>query len=72
MVQCGKTNSKHHPWASGRWWRELARFKVIQDVGDGKHKLWRAAERMELTTRQVRRLVARLREHGPAGLATRH
>ncbi|MFL6665835.1 MAG: helix-turn-helix domain-containing protein [Burkholderia ambifaria] len=48
--------------------RELDRFKVIQDVADGKLKPWRAAERLELTTRQIRRLVARLREHGPAGL----
>ena len=44
--------------------RELDRFKVIQDVADGKLKPWRAAERLELTIRQVRRLVARLREHG--------
>ncbi|KWK72229.1 hypothetical protein WM16_18305 [Burkholderia ubonensis] len=44
--------------------RELDRFKVIQDVADGKLKPWRAAERLELTTRQIRRLVARLREHG--------
>ena len=43
--------------------RELDRFKVIQDVADGKLKPWRAAERLELTTRQVRRLVARPREH---------
>ncbi|WP_175762345.1 hypothetical protein [Burkholderia anthina] len=34
--------------------RELDRFKVIQDVADGKLKPWRAAERLELTTRQVR------------------
>ncbi len=40
--------------------RELDRFKVIQDVADGKLKPWRAAERLELTTRQTRRLVARL------------
>ncbi|KVQ99190.1 hypothetical protein WK09_04535 [Burkholderia ubonensis] len=44
--------------------RELDRFKVIQDVADGKLKPWRAAERLELTTRQIRRLVGRLREHG--------
>ncbi|MET3621707.1 hypothetical protein ABIC49_003336 [Burkholderia ambifaria] len=50
--------------------RELDRFKVIQDVADGKLKPWRAAERLELTTRQVRRLVARLREHGPQGLVS--
>ncbi|KVD68451.1 hypothetical protein WI88_32905 [Burkholderia ubonensis] len=27
--------------------RELDRFKVIQDVADGKLKPWRAAERLE-------------------------
>ncbi|WP_176049684.1 hypothetical protein [Burkholderia sp. BCC1644] len=37
--------------------RELDRFKVIQDVADGKLKPWRAAERLELTTRQIRPLV---------------
>uniref|UniRef100_UPI00163F9DF9 helix-turn-helix domain-containing protein n=1 Tax=Burkholderia gladioli TaxID=28095 RepID=UPI00163F9DF9 len=47
--------------------RELDRFKVIQDVADGELKPWRAAERLELTPRRVRRLVARLREHGPVG-----
>ena len=52
--------------------RELDRFKVIQDVADGKLKPWRAAERLELTTRRVRRLVARLREHGAAGLVSGH
>ncbi|MBT2792557.1 hypothetical protein J7I88_17805 [Paraburkholderia strydomiana] len=39
--------------------RELDRFKVIQDVADGKLKPWRAAERLGLTTRQIRRLVYR-------------
>jgi len=52
--------------------RELDRFKVIQDVADGKLKPWRAAERLELTTRQIRRLVAKLREHGAAGLVSGH
>jgi transposase len=50
--------------------RELDRFKVIQDVADGRLKPWRAAERLGLTTRQIRRLVGRLREHGPAGLVS--
>ncbi|KVU35736.1 hypothetical protein WK65_24235 [Burkholderia ubonensis] len=50
--------------------RELDRFKVIQEVADGKLKPWRAAERLELTTRQIRRLVGRLREHGPQGLVS--
>jgi hypothetical protein len=48
--------------------RELDRFKVMQSVVDGRLKPWRAAERLSLTTRQVRRLAARLRERGPAGL----
>jgi hypothetical protein len=51
--------------------RELDRFKVIQDVANGRLKPWRAAERLRLTTRQIRRLVTRLREHGPAGLVSR-
>jgi hypothetical protein len=50
--------------------RELDRFKVIQGVADGMLKPWRAAERLGLTTRQVRRLVARVREDGPAGLVS--
>ncbi|SAK61961.1 integrase [Caballeronia ptereochthonis] len=29
---------------------ELDRFKVIQDVADGRLKPWRAAERLALTT----------------------
>jgi Winged helix-turn helix len=52
--------------------RELDRFKVIQGVADGLVKPWRAAERLGLTTRQIRRLVVRLREHGPAGLVSGH
>ena len=51
--------------------RELDRLKIIQDVLDGRLKPWRAAQRLELTTRQIRRLVARLREHGPEGLVSR-
>jgi transposase len=51
--------------------RELDRFKVIQDVTDGRLKPWRAAERLGLTTRQIRRLVTRYRESGAAGLVSR-
>ncbi|MFM0047877.1 ISNCY family transposase [Paraburkholderia sediminicola] len=50
--------------------RELDRFKVIQSVADDLLKPWRAAQRLGLTTRQIRRLVARLREDGPAGLVS--
>ncbi|KWF92390.1 hypothetical protein WL95_19540 [Burkholderia cepacia] len=52
--------------------RELDRFKVIQGVAEGKLQPWRAAERLKLTTRQIRRLVARLRKHGAAGLVSGH
>ncbi len=47
--------------------RELDRFKVIQDVADGKLKPWRAAERLEISRRQIERLVARYRT-GRCGL----
>jgi hypothetical protein len=50
--------------------REVDRFKVVQLVADGVLKPWRAAQRLGLTTRQVRRLVARLREGGPSGLVS--
>ncbi|GAB5100017.1 ISNCY family transposase [Caballeronia sp. HLA56] len=50
--------------------RELDRFKVIQSVVDGLLKPWRAAERLGLSTRQVRRLSARLREQGAPGLVS--
>jgi hypothetical protein len=32
---------------------------------------WRAAERLGLTTRQIRRLVSRLRDQGAPGLVSR-
>src|SRR5260370_20380527 len=51
--------------------RELDRFKVIQAVADDMLKPWRAAQRLGLTTRQIRRLVARLRDDGPGGLVPR-
>ena len=51
--------------------RELDRFKVIQAVADGVLKPWRAAQRLGLTPRQIRRLVERLREDGPGGLVSR-
>jgi transposase len=51
--------------------RDLDRHKVIKDVADGLLKPWRAAERLELSTRQIRRLVIRFQEHGPAGLVSK-
>jgi hypothetical protein len=51
--------------------RELDRLKSIQAVVDGELKPIRAAERLELTSRQVRRLAALYRDHGPVGLTSR-
>lgn len=51
--------------------READRFKVIQATAEGLLAQWRAAERLNLTTRQVRRLVDRWRMDGPMGLVSR-
>jgi transposase len=51
--------------------RELDRLKSIQAVVDGGLKPIRAAERLGLTSRQVRRLAALYRAHGPVGLISR-
>lgn len=51
--------------------RELDRLKIIQAVVDGTLRPWHAAQRLDLTTRQIRRLVNRYREDGPAGIVSR-
>ncbi|MDW3689283.1 ISNCY family transposase, partial [Cupriavidus sp. CV2] len=51
--------------------REVDRFKVIQATAEGLLAQWRAAERLDLTARQVRRLVQRWRADGPIGLLSR-
>jgi transposase len=51
--------------------RELDRLKVIQAIVEMGLKPGHAAERLELTVRQVERLVTRYRESGAAGLASR-
>ena len=51
--------------------REVDRFKVIQATAEGLLAQWRAAERLDLTARQVRRLVQRWRSDGPMGLLSR-
>jgi hypothetical protein len=48
--------------------RDLDRLKCIQAVVDGDLKPIRAAERLELTSRQVRRLARRYAAQGPMGL----
>jgi transposase len=51
--------------------RELDRLKCIQAIVDGDLKPIRAAERLGLTTRQIRRLANRYRAEGPVGLIAR-
>lgn len=51
--------------------RELDRLQIIQAVVDGNLKPGRAAERLGLTDRQVRRLVERVRKQGPVGIVSR-
>jgi transposase len=51
--------------------RELDRLKAVQAVVQGELKPWRAARRLGLSTRQVRRLAKRYRAEGPAGLVSR-
>ena len=52
--------------------RELDRVKVIQAVVDGELRATRAAERLAMSARQVRRLAQRYRLEGPVGLISRH
>lgn len=51
--------------------REIDRLKIIQAIVDGNLKPIRAAERLQMTTRQVRRLVSRYRNEGAAGLVSK-
>jgi len=51
--------------------RELDRLKCIQAVVDGELDCQRAAERIGITTRQLRRLAGRYRAEGPVGLISR-
>lgn len=51
--------------------RDLDRLKCIQAVVDGDLRLIKAAERLGLTTRQVRRLARRYAAAGPVGLVSK-
>ncbi len=51
--------------------REVDRLKVIQAVTEGFLTPTRAAQRLQLTTRQVHRLVQRYRDTGVSGLISR-
>ncbi len=50
---------------------ELDRLKTVQAVADGQLRPSVAAERLEITDRQLRRLLERYRQEGPSGLASR-
>ncbi|KVW38519.1 hypothetical protein WK95_20035 [Burkholderia ubonensis] len=51
--------------------RELDRLKVVEAVVEGRLMPWRAAERLDVSRRQVERLVARYRASGPASVLRR-
>ncbi|SPD61794.1 protein of unknown function (plasmid) [Cupriavidus taiwanensis] len=51
--------------------REIDRLKTVQAVMDGQLRPGVAAERLEITDRQLRRLLERYRLEGPAGLVSR-
>lgn len=51
---------------------EVDRLGVIQSVVDKRLKQREAAEQLGLSVRQIKRLVARYREHGAQGLVSRH
>ena len=51
--------------------RDIDRLKTIQAIMDGNLKASTAAKRLQLTKRQVNRLVQRYRREGPAGLVSR-
>ncbi|MBF6990829.1 ISNCY family transposase [Cupriavidus sp. IK-TO18] len=51
--------------------RELDRLKTVQAVVDGQLRPGVAAERLEITDRQFRRLLERYRQEGPSGLISR-
>jgi Helix-turn-helix domain len=50
---------------------DLVRLKDIQAVVDGDLQPIRAAERLGLTSRQIRRLVQRYRREGPVAMTSR-
>jgi transcriptional regulator GlxA family with amidase domain len=52
--------------------RELDRLKCIQAVVDGDLYAGIAAERLGISTRQLRRIAQRYRVEGPTGLISRH
>ena len=51
--------------------RDIARLKTIQAIMDGNLKASTAANRLQLTKRQVNRLVQRYRTEGRVGLISR-
>ncbi len=52
--------------------RELNRVKVIEAVIERRLKHYQAAERLDLSTRQIHRIVDRYLQFGTAGIASKH
>ena len=52
--------------------KELDRLKVLQKVLDKRLRQIEAADQLDLSTRQIKRLCKRLRENGPKGLVSRN
>lgn len=50
---------------------EVNRLKIIQDVVDRRLTTQMAAQRLDISDRQCRRLLSRYRESGPLGMANR-
>ncbi|RKP53307.1 ISNCY family transposase [Pararobbsia silviterrae] len=50
--------------------RELERVKIITAVTERRFKVWQAAERLDLSVRQIARLCRLYSEHGPSGLVS--
>lgn len=51
--------------------QEIDRLKTIQAVADGNLKPIQAAQRLELTARQIQRLVKRFRGEGVNGIVSK-
>ena len=52
--------------------KEIERLKVITDVIEKKISRRKAAARLNLSSRQIRRLIKRFKAEGPSGLTNKH
>ncbi|MGF1803893.1 helix-turn-helix domain-containing protein, partial [Aliivibrio sifiae] len=52
--------------------KEIDRLTIIKSVSEGRIRQSQAAEQLNITSRQVKRLLSRYRELGAIGLVSRH